>query len=289
MWPEVSFAIALYLDIDHFVDSDRLSAACTSVVARYWGSHVRLDVIDGEPHWVADDEIRQHVECRDLRTLSNPVECAHAWMAEEYRSPIDTVVGELFKMTLLRVSDTRSFFYVRCHHALLDGYGAAIVLNDIAAAYTAHDDGHVAVDPDFGTHQLLLDSETAYYGSSRRELDAAYLESIFRAGNYTSQDVGQAVRVPPDHPRAIRLRAHVDGPSRKDVGAIPLIAAVSVFLAAVRGLPEARMSLPVSARTTAKLKRVAGMVSNLVPLSIPVNAVDSVAEVTMRTAAANSP
>ncbi len=61
---------------------------------------------------------------------------------------------------------------------------------------------------------------------------------------------------------------------------------MAVFIAKTTGHQNVSMSLPVSARTTAALKRCTGMVSNMVPLLICVNDGDTIGALTDRVAKA---
>ena len=61
---------------------------------------------------------------------------------------------------------------------------------------------------------------------------------------------------------------------------------MAVFIAKTTARQNVAMSLPVSARTTAALKRCAGMVSNLVPLLICVDDGDTIGALTDRVAKA---
>ena len=82
-------------------------------------------------------------------------------------------------------------------------------------------------------------------------------------------DLGGARRsVAPRHPLVRELvcthRLSENRHDQFDVARV--VAAMAVFIAKTTGRQNVSMSLPVSARTTAALKRCAGMVSNLVPL-----------------------
>ncbi|MFE0750883.1 condensation domain-containing protein, partial [Gordonia sp. NPDC058843] len=288
MWPDVSFAIALYLDIGGAVNLDRLSAAAAAANARCGLMSVRLGVFHGEPYWVADATLPRQVECLDLRDSDSPFDDAQAWMADEYRTPIDVAVTGLLKLTLLRISDNRSFFYVRCHHAVLDGFGARNLIEEVLETYSRTSDIGVPEVVDYSGFDELLRSEAAYDVSQRWERDAEYWNSVLSA----SPDVlgiKQAQRESPQHPQVSRLlvprtaAANCDDAPGTRSTAAAAIAAVAVFLHHITGHDDIRLSIPVSVRTTARLKSTAGMVSNLLPLSVAFNADDTVADLVRRT------
>nr|WP_166460488.1 condensation domain-containing protein [Mycobacterium paragordonae] len=80
--------------------------------------------------------------CIDLRAEPDPVEAAHRWMNDNYHRPIDLLGDQLTDLALLRITDNLSYFYLRAHHVLFDGYGAYNFIRHIAAAYSGSVGGH---------------------------------------------------------------------------------------------------------------------------------------------------
>ncbi|MHA7653876.1 condensation domain-containing protein, partial [Mycobacterium sp. ML4] len=277
--PEVPYAVAGFLAIDHHVDVERLTMACEAAAARFGTQCARLSLVDGEPVFIVDRLLPQNLRslrCIDLRAASDPVAAAHSWMNNNYHQPIDLVRDQLTDLALLRISDNLSYFYLRAHHVLFDGYGANNFIRHIAAAYS----GSLAdtTEVDFSEFALLRDADQKYQQSARSHADAEYWQTIVR-GSPDVIDLGGWRSAAPRHPQMRELAcAHLSENHQLDVARV--IAIMAVFIAKTTGRQNVSMSLPVSARTTAALKRSAGMVANMVPLRICVDHGDTMGALT---------
>ncbi len=285
--PEVPFNIAGFMAVDHHVDADRLMVACESAAARFGTPCARLSLANGEPVFMVERSLPQTLRCIDLRAECDPVAAASSWMNNNYRQPIDLVRDRLTDLALLRITDNLSYFYVRTHHILCDGYGANNLFRHIAAVYS----GSVAAttaEVDFSEFALIRDADRKYQQSSRSHADAEYWKTVVRGPLDVTDLAGTRRSVAPRHPLARELVCpdglSQNGHDQFDVARV--VAAMAVFIAKTTARQNVAMSLPVSARTTAALKRCAGMVSNLVPLLICVDDGDTIGALTDRVAKA---
>jgi len=281
--PEIPYNFAGYLAIDHHVDAEKLMVACESAVARYGTACARLSLDDGgEPVFVVDRSFPQALCCVDLRAESEPVAAARNWMENDYCRPVDLLGDRLTHFALLRITDDLSYFYLRTHHVLVDGFGANNLIRHVAAVYS----GSVAgtADVDFSEFALIRDADLLYRGSSRSRGDAEFWKTVVRDLLEVTDLAGTQRSVPPRHPLVRELacthRLLESGHDRFDVARV--VAAMAVFIAKTTGRENVSLSLPVSARTTAALKTSAGMVSNLVPLVISVDDDDTIGALTDR-------
>ena len=134
--PEVPYNFAGFMAIDHDVDAEKLMAACESAATRFGSPCARLSLHDGEPVFMLDHSIPETLHCIDLRTESDPAAAARNWMDEDYRRPVDLIRDRLTNFVLLRIADGLSYFYLRTHHVLLDGFGTNSFLQHIADVYS---------------------------------------------------------------------------------------------------------------------------------------------------------
>ncbi|OHT87963.1 non-ribosomal peptide synthetase [Mycobacteroides saopaulense] len=274
--PEVPYNFAGFVTIDHDVDAERLMVACESMAARFGTPCARLSLQDGEPVFVVDRSFPETMPCIDLRAEPDAVAAARRWMDEEYRRPVDLLVERLTYFALLRIADELSYFYMRTHHVLLDGYATNNLLRHIADVYS----GTVAAetDVDFSEFAVLREADQKYQGSSRSEADFEYWKKILSGRAEAVDLAGMERSVTPRHP-VVRdlvcdeLLSH-NGLAQYDVARV--VATVAAFIAKTTGRHNVSLSLPVSGRTTAALKRCGGMVSNLVPLYVTVDDADTI-------------
>src|ERR1700722_3605330 len=290
--PEVPFNFAAYVAIDHDVDAERLTVACESAATRFGTPCARLSPDDGEPAFIVDRALPQThssegaaevLRCVDLRAEDDPVAAARSWMNNDYRRPIDLFRDQLTNLALLRITDNLSYFYLRTHHVLFDGFGANNFMRHIAAVYSgsaAADTGEV----DFSEFALIRDADQKYQQSSRCQADAEYWKTVLRGPLDSTDLAGTRRSVAPRHPLVRELecthRLAENGQDQFDVARV--VATMAVFIAKTTGRQNVSMSLAVSARTTAALKRCADMVSNLVPLPVCVDDGDTMGALTDR-------
>ncbi|EUA05829.1 condensation domain protein [Mycobacterium kansasii 732] len=286
LWPEVPYVIAGFLAIDHHVDVERLTVACETAAARFGTQCALLSLVDSEPVFMVDRSLPQSLRslrCIDLRAESDPVAAAHSWMNNNYHRPIDLVSEQLTDLALLRITDNLSYFYLRAHHVLFDGYGANNFIQHIAAAYS----GSVAdiTEVDFSEFALIRDADQKYQQSARSHADAEYWQTIVRGSADVTDLGGGWGSTAPRHPQMRELVCrHLSENHQLDVARV--IATMAVFIAKTTARQNVSMSLPVSARTTAALKRSAGMVANMVPLRICVDGGDTIGALTDQVAKA---
>ncbi|MDT5333282.1 MAG: hypothetical protein QOF31_4579, partial [Mycobacterium sp.] len=284
--PEVPYNFAAFVAIDHDVDAERLWVACEAAAAQFGTPCARLALDDGEPVFIVDRSFPKTLRCIDLRAQGDPVAAARSWMNNDYRQPIDLIRDRLTDFALLRISDSLSYFYVRAHHVLVDGYGANNWLRHVAAVYSGSVPATAEVD--FSEFALIREADQKYQQSSRSHADAEYWKSVVR-GPLEVTDLGGTRRsVAPRHPlvREMVCTHRLSEIRHDQFDVARVVATMAVFIAKTTGRQNLSLSLPVSARTTAALKKCAGMVSNMVPLLISVDDGETIGALTDRVAKA---
>ncbi|MFD6158646.1 non-ribosomal peptide synthase/polyketide synthase [Nocardia sp. NPDC060256] len=277
--PDVPITIAQYVDVRGELDPDLLQQVSVEAGREYESVLVRLGESGGVPYQCVDPALTIDTPLIDLRTQPDPVAAAHEWMRTDASAPIDLLTDRLFAGAVLRIAEHRYFWYLRVHHIVLDGYGALTNMMRIAERYTArlHGTEPEAVRP--STPAALVDDELGYRNSARHTTDRAHwAERVAGLDGATSLDGRTAARAASNlivgRPlsAAVVARLNMLATSQDSTPAVVLLAAFAGYLARLTDRDEAVLSLPVTARTTAALRRSAGMLSNIVPLRLPVGA-----------------
>ncbi|WP_261861265.1 condensation domain-containing protein, partial [Mycobacterium montefiorense] len=274
-----------------FVDSERLSVAYRAAATRFGTPCARLALRDGEPVFVVDRSVPETVRCIDLRAECDPVAAAHQWMNNDCRQPLDLFRDRLTEFALLRITDNLSCFYLRAHHVLCDGYGASNFVRHIAAVYSGSVEAtpvDVTAEVDFSEFALIRDADREYQQSSRSAIDAEYWKSVVREPMDVTDLAGVNRLVAPRYPmvRELVCKHRLPNTQGNQLYVARVVATLAAFIAKTTGRQNIWMSLPVSGRTTAALKRCAGMVSNMVPLLIRVDESDTIGALTDQVATA---
>ncbi|WP_127917303.1 non-ribosomal peptide synthase/polyketide synthase [Prescottella agglutinans] len=272
----VPIAIAQYVEIVGDLDVHALSDACAAAARELGTGMLRIVEIDGEPYQAIDYAVSDRTTHLDFRAESDPVAAAQAWMRREYSTPRNLLADRLVESATLRIGESHYYWYARIHHIALDGFGAMTFVNRTAEQYTAAVTG--AALPDWKAYGLreISEDEARYRTSSRFETDRRYWGERTRDLPHPISLAGRSADVGPHSQRATGpLPADVESAMRRMVAeadgitfAAIVVAAVGAFLSRLTGEDDVVLSLPVSARTTAKLRRSGGMVSNVVPIRL---------------------
>jgi amino acid adenylation domain-containing protein/thioester reductase-like protein len=273
----VPLAIAQFIDVRGPLDRDAYTAAGRQA-ARELGIYLRIDIdSDGMPWQQPEFDHYDDVGFVDLSTEPDPREAALVWMRAHQRTPLDVTVDPPLCSTVLRIGPQHHYVYTRAHHLMLDGYGAARLAHRHAELYEQLLAGAALPESEPGTPEPLLAADRAYRASERFEKDRRYWSQraadlpdpstlAVRPGEPAAYSVVVGTDLTPD--RVATLDHAAAGAGATTV----LVAAFGAYLARVSGTTEVTLTLPVAARTTAALRRTAGLVSNIVPLRLAVAA-----------------
>ncbi|WP_433628263.1 non-ribosomal peptide synthase/polyketide synthase [Nocardia sp. CA-120079] len=276
--PDVPINVAQYVDVPGVLDPAILQEVSVIAAREYESVLVRLGESAGVPNQCVDPANSVDIQAIDLREYADPVAAAHEWMRADAGAPVDMLTDRLFAGAVLRVADHRCFWYLRAHHIVLDGFGALTNTQRVAQLYTARVLGTEpqAVQP--GTMAELVEDELTYRDSSRFETDRTHwAERIAGLDDATSLDGRTAPRAATNLvlgrvlPDALVDRMNTLAANQDSTLAMVLLAAFAGYLGRLTDRREAVLSLPVTARTTALMRRSAGMLSNIVPLRLAVD------------------
>lgn len=276
--PDVPFTTAQYLELHGELDHDLVRAACLQAAREVESGFVFLKYVDGVPYQYVDTECEDDVPFRDFRNEEDPEQAARQWMIEQFARPLDPMRDRLMATTLLRIGEARYFLSSYVHHIVLDGQGAVNMLNRAADLYSAWVQEKEPPDLRALPVAEVLQAESSYIGSKRQTTDREYwLPKLADLPEPTSLADREAPPVLP----ARRADAELDLSTADAVSAlasrmnatdVPIVlAAFASFLARTNGIDDVVLSLPVSARTTAALRRSAGVLVNVAPLRVRVN------------------
>ncbi|WP_279632552.1 amino acid adenylation domain-containing protein [Streptomyces sp. Tu 2975] len=278
-----AYNVSFALDLRGDVDLDLLSAAVRQALEEAECLHVRIGSAEGGPRQTLARRPFD-VPVVDLRGGPDPEGAAAAWAEADRDRPADLVNGPLFGHALLRLADDRVVWHQRYHHIVVDGVSIVLISRRAGEIYTAKDaDGSAG-----GTGRelsRLLDGERAYRGSARYRADRAYwldrsdgrpepVRLVERAPAPMTRRVRRTVELSTTTTGRLRAAASAAGVRLSRL----LVAAVAAYLHRVSGEQDLILGLPVTTRQGDASGQVPGMVSNVLPLRIPVHGDTTVAE-----------
>ncbi|MGW5438980.1 amino acid adenylation domain-containing protein [Nocardia asteroides] len=283
--PAVPLYEAQYIDMRGPLDLDLLIAVSQRVSREFESGLLRLvDTPDG-PHQVVDRRIELTMSTLDFSAAADPEAEAMRWMRADVAAPIDLLGDRLVLTALIRIAPDRVLWYSRAHHIVIDGFASATALYRVAELYNAALAGRPAPAGTAASLRTVHEAETRYRSSTRYAADAEYWAQ--RIVDMPRQ-CSLAEATAPAHALGRQHRAELSAATkarldaaaaRFGVGTAGLtMAALAVYYAQATGTEDVVLSLPVSGRTTATLRRSGGMLANVVPLRVPVRADSTVAE-----------
>ncbi|MFI6867093.1 amino acid adenylation domain-containing protein [Nocardia sp. NPDC050406] len=268
-------SIAQYVEFRGAVDVPLLEEAARRAGREFGTGYLRLVEIDDFPYQMVDTSLDDAIESVDLRHAPDPEAAAHAWMRAEYTAPLDPLRDRLCRVAMLRLSEDRWFWYSRFHHIALDGVGALTMLQRTGEIYNAAASGR-EIPPGKAEHlRGIVEADAAYRDSERLHADREYWRAHL-AGMPEPVRLGRHSGAVDAHPRlssralpatTSKLLDEVAGELSSSAAPV-IVAAFAAYLGAMTGAPEIVLSLPVSGRTTATLRRSGGMMANVVPLRL---------------------
>ncbi|MBM7459468.1 non-ribosomal peptide synthase/polyketide synthase [Rhodococcus coprophilus] len=287
---DIPLTIAQYIDVHGDLDVEAFADAGAATGRELGTAMLRLFEHDGQPYQVIDPDLNDRATVLDLRDRPDPEAAALAWMHAEYRTPLDMLEDRLIVCAILRIADARYFVYTRIHHVALDGFGATTFANRTAERYNAAKEGREPAPFAVNALHEIVEDENRYRESSRFESDRAYWADRVHD---LPHPIGLSGRAAPVGPHPVRYGAPLPDDVSASVERVVardeqatfaslVVAAFAAFLARVTGESDVVLSLPVSARTTVKLRRSGGMVSNVVPIRVAVDPEDTTRDLTTR-------
>ncbi|MFF2555613.1 non-ribosomal peptide synthase/polyketide synthase [Nocardia sp. NPDC058058] len=279
--PDVPINVAQYVDVQGELDPAAIAEATGHTMREYQALVTRLIEVDGQPKQIVDPTLPVPVPYLDMRDAADPIAAAREWMHADFSAPADLLRDRLFNGAVLQVADHRYFFYLRCHHILLDGFGALNITLRVADRYNALMTGGEPSTIDPGDIPVLVESEQRYRASAQFAGDREYWADRVLGLEATTLDRRTAppaaanLRFGRQLPQRVLDRVNQVARERDSKPVVVLLAAFGAYLARLTDQREVVVSLPVTARTDDYTRRSAGMLSNIVPLRLAVGDQDS--------------
>ncbi|WP_433203461.1 amino acid adenylation domain-containing protein [Nocardia sp. CA-107356] len=287
--PDVPISEAQYIELRGDLDVDVLREASVRAGREFQSGYLRLVEVDGEPYQFFDPSLVDAGPVIDVRGEPDPVAAGLAWMHREYTAPLEMTRDRLVGTAIVWVGDQHFLLYTRIHHVALDGYAGMMIVNRIAALYTAAVRGAAAEPNRAADVRALYEADRDYRESKRFADDREYwVNRLAGVGDESSLVAGSAPACADSRVAKAELSSvtvqRIER-SAKALNASPaavVMAAFGCYLARMTGRDEVMVNIPVSGRTNAVLRRSGGMFVNVAPLALVMDPGDTVARLTRR-------
>ncbi len=259
------------------VDPVLFEAALRRVVGEVDSLHVRFTEDSDGPRQVVEPLSKWLMPVIDVSEEPDPHMAAEDWIAADVARPMNLARSPLFSYALIKAGPARFLWYQGYHHIVMDGFSFSLVARRVAEIYTALVQGLTCDQNAFGSLRQLLDSDSNYRTSEQFAKDRKYWTKRFADRPEPTRLVSRSSVTPESfvHRTAFLSPSGVDGlqvaARRAGVRWSRIaIAATAMYVHRLTGARDVIVGLPVTARQGPELKRIPGMVSNVVPLRLSV-------------------
>ncbi len=291
-----AFNIAEYVEIRGPLHISLFKKALRQVVAETAALRLRvIEAGDGPQQCVVDADWTMQYE--DMAAEADPEEAAKEWMRQDLARAFDLTRELPFLYRLIRLSDEHFFWYVRYHHICMDGFGGALIARRVAALYSALVEGTEPAQPGPDWNLDFYEEEARYRSSAQYARDREYWRAQFAerpevvtlSGVLPSKAHG-FLRASRNIPRRLAEKLRSVGAQCGATFSQVIEAAAALYLHRMTGALDFALGIPLTARTSKRMRSAPGMVSNVLPLRISITHgwkfSDLLAEISMRMRAA---
>jgi len=272
------YNVSMALRLRGPLDLETLNRSLTSLVERHETLRIRFLFEGGRLLQVPFAPEPTALEILDARELAGDDEEARValWAQREAQRPLDIVEGPSWRIALLRLGEDDHVLLAVLHHAIIDGWGLAILSDDLFAAYAEHKDGGA---PSLPSLNLQCGDFAAW---QRRCADDGGFEAELAYWRDKLAGSPPVLRLPADRPRpkapdwrgrkATMTLPPVQAAALRDFGRtrhatlfMTLLAAFEALLHAHTGKTDIVVGVPSANRPTRDFDQVAGCFANAMP------------------------
>jgi natural product biosynthesis luciferase-like monooxygenase protein len=269
---------AVLLQLSGPLDLDAMEAAAAGLAARH--EALRLGGFDGR-HARLRERIEVAVQRTDLphREPSLRQRAVDEWLEAQARQPFELTAGPLFRLALLSTSSRDHLLHLVAHHLVANGWSLGVLVEDLAALYSAAVEGREARLPPAEPWSAYLDWRRSR--SERQAADAAWWREYLAAP-------WPALALPADRPLAraghagARRRVRLEGELYRAVKELAarrgatlflcLLAALDALLLRLTGEGRIAVGVALAEQAAMAAPRLVGHCSRLLPAAVELDA-----------------
>ncbi|MFF1380618.1 amino acid adenylation domain-containing protein [Streptomyces sp. NPDC058308] len=280
-----AFRAAEFVEIRGRIQPELLERALRQVVAETQMLRVRFET-DGEQRvWQVVEPCSQWpLPVVDLRGEADPEAAAQRWMWADLRRTVDLRRCPSFSFAVLRTGTDRFLLYLAVHHIMMDGWSMGLFLGRLTQVYSALDARIPVPASDLEPLARAVSDNAEYHASPLLARDRDYwagqLADWPRAAHSSQRWLMPARTfervtgyVGPE--AAVGLRALARSCRTNLAGAA--MAALALYVQRLGRRQEAVLDVTVTGRGPAT-RRVPSMLANVLPLRVPLDGAETVAD-----------
>ena len=177
---EPLFNIGGYMRINGPLEPVILEAALKQVIAENDALRIIIRQVNNQPVQSFVTEIPFQLEVHDFSSPDHDHQVVLKWIQQELVKPFSLYDQPLFQFALYKVSDTSYYWFKKYHHLIIDGWGASLIAQRVAAAYNTLITGQPRSQQPLYSYREWLSDDQAYLSSEKFEQHQSYWQNQFR-------------------------------------------------------------------------------------------------------------
>ncbi len=275
--PTKSYSIAHYFDIEGPLDLDLFLAALEYAGNDAENLRVYFTDNNGQPRQHITSLEGWHPELLDLSACPEPEVAAVGWMRAEAGRPVDLLAEPPYRVALIKLSDSRHFWYLRAHHAIIDALSGLLFAQRVSRIYNAKIAGAEPSVPALPRITDLLEEERRYLESQHYLDDRDFWLNQLRDCPSLPRLTHQIIDTPDTtlHEHDV-LNLELSACIRNAAWQLRstwsglAVAAGAAYLFRMTGAEDVVLGIPVTGRVGRIHRNAVAMLSNVIPLRLKI-------------------
>ena len=159
------YNIGGYMRIDGDIEPILFEKALSQVIQENDALRIIIQVDESLPRQTFAKNVHFNLDFKDFSMQENAHESAIKWMKQEFVLPFQLYDWVLFQFALCKVSDNCYYSFQKYHHLIIDGWGISLIVQRVAATYTALANGQPVAQ--YHCYQDFLRNAQAYLDSKK--------------------------------------------------------------------------------------------------------------------------
>jgi len=164
--------------VDDNIDFGKMEKALNLIIEHNDSMRIRIKIIDREPRQYFSEYKYEKYEIIDLR--NQPIEKLYAFDKEQTKTPIELVESQLYKFTLLWLSDNEFAVFLKIHHLISDGWATVRIGNYILDYYEKLQQGIEINFENIPSYSEYILDEAEYLSGEVLQKDKQFWDNRFR-------------------------------------------------------------------------------------------------------------
>ncbi|WLI79036.1 amino acid adenylation domain-containing protein [Kosakonia sp. H02] len=264
--------ISEYLIIDGVIEPSIFKAAIKRMISEADSMHSRFYYSNNEVKQLLSPVDDYEAQFYDFSMMADPWATAVEHMTAHSNTLFSLSEGYAFTFSLIKLAEDKYVYYHCCHHILLDGFGASLILRRAIDIYNSLITGKPVSSPPFGSLKKLIADDAEYRRSNRFARDRDYWISRFSDAPEAASLAGRSA--PSEH--IIRQRISLDKTLHDAIVTqanasgytLPqlLTTLSSIYLYRMTGNEDLVIGFPMTARVGREQRNIPGLMSNIMPM-----------------------